>query len=186
MLRPFLLANLFLGFACAAQAQNVVVSAFGLRPSAGNSQRTVELGASKSQVIKVLGAPSKTSRVYSEIDEKWWPMLQYGSNKLYFDNNQLSLVELSDARFTVGKPGTTGFHVGSVLPKAKPGNAKPTLAFGYFNVKRRPGTSRNLKYSAISSGYMITEKGQGLDVLYEIQYDQQGRVTSVSLDSTYD
>ena len=185
-MRSCILAGLLVGFAFAAQAQTVVVSAFGLRPSAGNSQRTVELGASKSQVIKVLGAPSKTSRFYSDIDEKWWPLLQYGSNKLYFNNNQLALVELNDARFTVGKPGTTGFHVGSVLPKAKLGNAKPAPAFGYFDVRHKPGRSRNLNYSAISSGYMKMEKGVVLDVLYEIQYDQQGRVTSVSLDSTYD
>ena len=185
-MRAFLLAGFVLGFTLAAHAQNVVASAFGLRPSAASSQRTVELGASKSQVIKVLGPPSKTSRFYSEIDEKWWPLLHYGSNKLYFDGNVLALVELSDARFTVGKPGTTGFHVGSVLPKAKPGKAKPARAFGYFNVEHKPGKSRNLNYSAISHGYMLTEKGQGLDVLYEIQYDQRGRVTTISLDSTYD
>ncbi|RZL13558.1 MAG: hypothetical protein EOO62_07780 [Hymenobacter sp.] len=175
-----------MGFALAAHAQDVVASAFGLRPSAGSSQRTVALGASKGQVIQVLGAPSKTSRFYSEIDEKWWPLLQYGSNQLYFNENKLALAELSDARFTVGKPGTAGFHVGSVLPKAKPGSAKPAPAFGYFNVERKPGKSRNLSYSAISYGYMKTEKGQGLDVLYEIQYDHQGRVTHIALDSTYD
>lgn len=185
-MRSFLLASLLLGFALAAQAQSVVTSAFGLRPSASTSQRTVELGDSKSQVIQVLGQPTKTSRFYSEIDEKWWPLLHYGSNKLFFDTNRLALVELHDARFTVGKPGTTGFHVGSMLPRAKPGKAKPALAFGYFNVTHKAGTSRNIKYSAISSGYMKTDKGEVLDVLYEIQYDQQGRVTNISLDSTYD
>lgn len=185
-MRSFLLAGLLLGSAFAAQAQNVVVSAFGLRPSAGNSQRTVKLGASESQVIQVLGAPSKTSRLYSETNEKWWLLLQYGSNKLIFDEDKLALVELRDARFTVGKPGTIGFHVGSALPKGMLSNAKSRLAFGYFNVKYKPSISRNLSYSAISYGYMKTEKGQVLDVLYEIRYDQQGRVTKISLDSTYD
>jgi hypothetical protein len=185
-MRCFLLVVLLLGFTLATQAQNVVVSAFGLRPSAGSNQRTVAPGATKSQVIQVLGAPSKASRFYSDIDEKWWPLLQYGSNKLYFNENKLALVELSDARFTVGKPGTTGFHVGSMLPKTKPGSAKPALAFGYFNVGHKAGTSRNLNYSAVSHGYMKTEKGEVLDVLYEIQYDQQGRVANISLDNTYD
>ncbi|MBJ6143275.1 hypothetical protein [Hymenobacter sp. BT559] len=183
-MRSVLLAGFLLAFAVAAQAQNAVVaSAFGLRPSAGNGQHTVELGASKSQVIKVLGQPTKTSRFYSEIDEKSWPVLHYGSNKLYFNDNQLALVELNDARLTVGKPGASSFRVGSVLPRA---TAKPTLAFGNFKVERKPGKSRNLSYSAISHGYMKTEKGEGLDVLYEIQYDQQGRVTHIALDSTYD
>jgi len=183
-MRSVLLAGFLLAFAVAAQAQNAVVaSAFGLRPSAGNSQRTVELGANKSQVIQVLGPPTKTSRFYAEIDEKWWPVLHYGTNKLYFDNNMLVLAELSDARLTVGKPGASSFRVGSVLPRA---TAKPALAFGNFKVERKPGQSRNLTYGAISHGYMKTEKGEGLDVQYEIQYDQQGRVSHVFLDSTYD
>jgi hypothetical protein len=186
-MRSLLLAGFLLGISLVAQAQKTVVAnVFGLRPSAGSSRHTVELGATKSQVMRVLGPPTKTSRFYSEIDEQWWPLLHYGSNKLYFNDNSLALAELNDSRLTVGKAGTAGFRVGSVLPKATSATAKPALAFGNFSVEHKPGKSRNLKYSAISYGHMKTEKGEGLDVLYEIQYDQQGRVTHIALDSTYD
>lgn len=181
----FLQAGLLLFITLAAQAQEVATNNFGLRPSGASSARTVELGATKSQTIQVLGPPTKTSRIYSDIDEKWLPVLYYGSNQLTFLNNRLAMVELSDARLTVGKPGTAGFRVGSALPKPKPG-AKPTRAFSTFNVEYKPGTSYGARYSAISAGNMKTAKGQVLDVAYEIHYDQQNRVSHIFLDETYD
>ncbi|RZK16089.1 MAG: hypothetical protein EOO56_20930 [Hymenobacter sp.] len=184
--RIFLQVGFLLFAALAARAHNAVATPnFGLRRSGGSKARTVELGATKSQTIQVLGPPTKTSRFYSEIDEKWLPVLYYGSNKLTFLNNRLAMAELSDARLTVGKPGTAGFRVGSALPKPKPG-AKPALAFGTFNVEYKPGTSYGVRYSAISSGNMKTPKGKVLDVAYEIHYDQQNRVAHVFLDETYD
>ena len=186
LLRFSILASCLLGFTLLIQAQTVVDTVFGLRLSGGSSQRVVGLGNSKRRVIQVLGLPTKTSRFYSEMDEKWMPVLHYGSNQLFFLDNSLVLVELNDARLTVGKPGTAGFRVGSVLPKVKPTVAKPVLAFGNFNIAYKPGYSRNLNYSASSSGHMKTAKGQGLDVIYEIMYDRQGRVTHIFLDSTYD
>lgn len=181
-----LLVGTLLGTTLTAQAQDVVAdSNFGLRLSNSSSQRVVGLGDSKSRVIRVLGPPTKTSRYYAETENAWATVLHYGSNKLDFTHNILGLVELNDARLTVGKPGTKGFHVGSVLPKAPPAAKKP-LAFGTFRVSYQPGRSRNLNYNAISFGNMKTAKGQVLDVLYEIQYDQQGRVAHIFLDQTYD
>jgi hypothetical protein len=186
LLRVLSIVCCLLGFTFLVQAQAVVDTVFGLRPSSGSSQRVAGLGDTKSGVIQVLGPPTKTSREYFEIDEAWATVLHYGSNQLFFLKNELVLVELHDARFTVGKPGTAGFRVGSVLPKAKPKAAKPALAFGNFNVEHKAGKSRNLLYSAISYGNMKTPKGQVLDVAYEIHYDQKGRVTHIFLDSTYD
>lgn len=184
-MRSFFLAGTLLVVTLAAQAQNVVSSNFGLRPSGSSSQRVVSLGDSKSRVIQVLGPPTKTSRFYDEIDEVWGTILHYGSNQLVFSKDELGIIELNDARLTVGKPGTAGFHVGSVLPKMPPA-AKAPLAFGTFRVTYQPGRSRNLNYNAISFGNMKTAKGQVLDVLYEILYDQQGRVAHIFLDQTYD
>ena len=186
-LRFLILTGALLGVTSAAAAQTILpVSNFGVRLSNGSSQRVVNLGDSKSRVIQVLGRPTKTSRFYSEIDQAWMSVLHYGSNELYFEVHQggLGLVELHDARLTVGRPGTAGFHVGSVLPKPVPG--QEPLAFGKFLVVRKPGKSRNLAYQAISYGGMKTAKGQVVDVLYEIQYDHQGRVAHIFLDQTYD
>ncbi len=183
-MRSLFLTGALLGATLAAQAQNVAGSNFGLRISGSSNQRLVGLGDSKSRVIQVLGPPTKTSRFYSDIDEAWLPVLHYSSNRLYFTHDTLDYVELNDARLSVGKPGAPGFHVGSALSKAPA--AKPPLAFGTFRVRYQPGKSRNMSYSAISSGYMKTAKGEIADVLYEIQYDQQGRVAHVFLDETYD
>lgn len=183
-LRTALLISSLSSFSFLARAQTVVTSAFDLRPSGSRSQQAVGLGDSKSRVIEVLGPPTKTSRFYAEIDKAWWPVLHYGSNQLYFNGKRLAIVELNDARLTVGEPGKTGFRVGSVLPK--PTAAKPALAFGRFNVERKPGKARNLSYQAISHGNMKTTKGHALDVAYEILYDQQGRVSHIFLDETYD
>lgn len=184
LLRSIVLSSALLSSALATRAQAVVTSVFGLRPSTSSSQQVVGLGDSKSQVIRVLGPPTKTSRYYAETENAWATVLHYGPNELDFTHDRLGLVELHDARFTVGRPGTTGFHVGSVLPKPKSG--KTPLAFGSFQVEYKPGTSRNLAYSAISSGNMKTAKGQVVDVAYEIQYDQHGRVSHIFLDQTYD
>jgi len=145
----------------------------------------VSLSDSKSRVIQVLGPPTKTSRYYAETERTWATVLHYGSNKLNFTNNSLGLVELHDGRLTVGRPGTPGFRVGSVLPKVPPA-AKPPLAFSAFRIDYKPSTSRNLTYSAISYGNMKTAKGQVADALYEILYDPQGRVSHIFLDQTYD
>jgi len=110
----------------------------------------------------------------------------YGSNKLYLIDNILTLVELNNAGLTVGQSVTISFRAGSVLPRATAVTAKLALAFGNFMIERKPGTSHSLSYSAISYRHMKTEKGQGLDVLYQIQYDKQGCVTHIALDSTYD
>jgi len=130
-MHSFLLAGALLGASLVVQAQNVVGdSNFGLRLS--SSQRVVSLGDSKSRVIQVLGPPTKTSRYYAETERTWATVLHHGSNKLDFTNDRLGVVELNDVRLTVGKPGTVGFRVGSVLPKPKLG--KTPLAFGNFNV----------------------------------------------------
>lgn len=131
----------------------------------------------------MLGPPTKTSRFYSDIDETWWPVLHYGANQLFLSGKRLAIIELNDARLTVGEPGKPGFRVGSQLPKP---TAKPTLAFGRFNVERKPGRAHNLSYQAISYGNMKTTKGHTIDVAYEILYDQQGRVSHIYLDETYD
>ena len=178
LLRITLLISSLLSSSLLARAQTVVTSAFDLRPSGSRSQQAVGLGDSKSRVIQVLGPPTKTSRFYAEIDRAWWPVLHYGSNQLFFSGNRLAIVELNDARLTVGEPGTAGYRVGSVLPKP---TAKPMLAFGRFNVERKPGKTRNLSY-----GNMKTTNGQMLDVAYEILYDQNGRVSHIFLDETYD
>jgi hypothetical protein len=184
-IHSFFLAGILLVVTLAAQAQDVVVfSNFGLRPSGSSSQRVVSLGDSKSRVIQVLGPPTKTSRFYDEIDEVWGTIFHYGSNQLVFSKDELGIVELNDGRLTVGKPGTAGFRVGSVLPQPKLG--KTAIAFGNFKVNYKPGTSRNLSYHAISYGNMKTAKGEVADVLYEILYDQQGRVAHIFLDQTYD
>jgi hypothetical protein len=183
-LRTILLISSLLGFCPLVRAQTVVTSAFDLRPSGSRSAQVVGLGDSKNRVIQVLGPPTKTSRFYSDIDEAWWPVLHYGANQLFFNGKRLAIIELNDARLTVGEPGKAGFRVGSVLPKLTA--SKPALAFGRFNVERKPGKARNLSYQAISYGNMKTTKGQALDVAYEILYDQQGRVSHIFLDETYD
>ena len=184
ILRTMLLASCLLGFLGLARAQAVAGSVFGVRPSASTNQRVVNLGDSQSQVRQVLGPPTKTSRFYDEIEHTWGVVLNYGSNQFVFTKNILSIVELSDGRFTVGKPGTTGFRVGSVLPRPAPG--KTPLAFGNFQVDYKPGKARNLSYSAISYGNMKTPQGRVADVEYGILYDQHGRVFHIYLDQTYD
>ncbi|RZL09051.1 MAG: hypothetical protein EOO62_14450 [Hymenobacter sp.] len=183
-LRNALLISCLLSISLLARAQTVVTSAFDLRPSGSHSPQVVGLGDSKSRVMQVLGAPTKTSRFHSDIDETWWPVLHYGANKLFFSGQRLAIIELNDARLTVGEPGKTGFQVGSQLPK--PTAAKPALAFGRFSVEHKPGKARNVSYQAISQGNMETTTGHMLDVSYEILYDQQGRVSHIYLDETYD
>lgn len=186
LMNSLLVAGALLGATLVARAQDAVAdSNFGLRLSGSSSQRVVTLGNSKSRVIQVLGPPTKTSRYYAETQRAWATVLHYGSNKLDFTHDELGLVELNDARLTVGKPGTPGFRVGSVLPRAKPA-ARPPLAFGSFRVEYKPGTSHNFAYAAISYGHMKTAKGQIADVIYEILYDQRSRVTHIFLDQTYD
>ncbi|MGI4739292.1 MAG: hypothetical protein ACRYG7_29345 [Janthinobacterium lividum] len=181
-----LLASVLLSAALITKAQSVVAfSNFGLWLSGGSSQQVVSLGDSKSRVIQVLGPPTKTSRYYAETERTWATVFHYGTNKLYFMNNSLGIVELNDGRLTVGRPGTLGFHVGSVLPRVSPA-PKPPLAFNRFRVEYKAGKSRNLTYSAISYGNMKTAKGQVADALYEILYDQQGWVSHIFLDQTYD
>lgn len=185
-LRRLLLVGSIAGCAGAVQAQAVAVAdnVFGLRPSASTSQQVVSLGNSKSQVIKVLGPPTKTSRFYDEIERVWGTTLYYGRNQLFFSKDRLGIIELNDARFRVGKPGTEGVRVGEVLPRPVPGKAP--LAFGHFAVEYKPGKTRNLAYSAISYGNMKTPRGQVADVEYGILYDQNGRVFHIYLDQTYD
>ena len=184
LLRLLFLTAITLGSAAAARAQNAVeASNFGVRLSSG-SRRVVELGATKSQVIQVLGPPPKTSRYYAETERAWATVLHYGSNKFDFTNDILDLVELSDARLNVG-PGTKRLSRGLSATKTGDGTKTP-LAFGHFLVENKPGRTRNLNYHAISYGQMKTAKGQVLDVAYEILYDQQGRVTHIFLDQSYD
>ena len=185
LLRFPLLIGALLSATLAAPAQNTVAASnFGVRLSSSSSPRVVNLGDTKSRVVQVLGSPTKTSRYYAETENTWATVLYYGSNKLDFTHDILGLVELHDDRLTVGRPGTAGFHVGSVLPKPAPG--PPPLAFGKFIVVYKPGKSRNLTYQAISYGGMKTAKGQVVEVLYEIQYDQRGRVAHIFLDQSYD
>lgn len=173
-------ATLLMGNAVAAQAQRAVLpGAFCLRPSPG-SQQAVAYGATKSTVVRVLGAPTKTTRFYYEIDRVWATVLHYGPNELYFVAGRLGSLALHDGRWVIGPPGKPGFRVGSVPGKAalKAGPGAP-LAFGDFVVEDKPGKSRNLAYSAISYGGFRLPQGGVSDDGYEILFDKQGAVAHV-------
>jgi len=180
LIRASIIACYLLGFVPVVQAQAVAYQVFGLRPSAGSSQRAVNLGDSKSRAIQVLGPPTKTSRYYYEIENAWATVLHYGPNKLFFLAGRLDAAELHDSRWTVGQPGTAGFQVGSVAKNSKPGAGATTpLAFGNFDIAHKPGTSRNMPYAAISHDNFKLPQGGTADDGYEILFDKQGKVSHV-------
>ncbi|MGI4743227.1 MAG: hypothetical protein ACRYG7_49380 [Janthinobacterium lividum] len=179
-LRIALVACCLLAFTLLAQARPVPYKVFGLRPSNGDRQRVMNLGASKSRARQVLGPPTKISRFYYEIERAWATVWHYGPNKLFFLADRLDIVELYDNRWIVGKPGTPGFRVGSVPKMTKPstGAAAP-LAFGNFALENKPGTTRNLPYTAISYDNFKLPQGGVSDDGYEILFDKQGKVSHV-------
>lgn len=167
----------------AAHAQRAVpASLFALRPSQ-SSRQAVTYGDTKSTVVRVLGAPAKTTRFYYEIDRVWATVLHYGPNELYFVAGRLESIALHDGSWVIGQLGRPGFRVGSVPSAAalKGGGGAP-LAFGSFELENKPGTSRNLTYHAISYGNFKTPQGGVSDDGYELLFDAQGRVTHVFAD----
>jgi hypothetical protein len=174
-------AAVLLTSAVAAQAQKAVYSeVFGLRPSP-TSQAVVHYGTRKSAVLRVLGAPTKTTRFFFEINNAWATVLHYGPNKLYFLHDALEIAEVYDSRWTIGQAGTPGFRVGSALSYAGPSVSLPAKpVFGHFVVEDKPGTSRNLSYSAISyGGFKTPQGGEADEEGYQILFDKQGRVSHV-------
>lgn len=183
VVKLFLLAVGLASSAGAAHAQRAVAaSVFGLRPSPSSPQVVLD-GDAKSKVVRVLGAPTKTTRFYYEMDNVWATVLHYGPNELYFVAGRLESMALHDGRWLIGPPGKPGFRVGASPGKAalKAGPGAP-LAFGYFAVENKPGVSRNLAYQAISGGNFKMPQGGVSDDSYEIQYDAQGRVAHVFAD----
>jgi hypothetical protein len=181
--RTLILAVGLAGSATATYAQRAVPSSlFGLRPSQSSSQ-VVTYGAAKSTLLRVLGAPTKTTRFYYEIEKVWATVLHYGPNELYLVDGRLASVALHDGRWVIGPLGKPGFRVGSVPSKAalQAGPGAP-LAFGSFEVENKPGNSRNLAYHAISTGNFKMPQGGVSDDGYEILFDAQGRVAHVFAD----
>lgn len=180
LLRASLVACCLLGTTLLAQARPVPYEVFGLRPSSGKSQRVVNLGDSKNRAIQVLGPPTKTTRYYYEIERAWATVLHYGPNKLFFLAGRLNMAELHDNRWTVGKPGTTSFRVGSVPNTTQPSASAATpLAFGNFEIVHKPGTLRNMSYAAISYDNFKLPQGGVSDDGYEILFGKQGKVSHV-------
>lgn len=178
--RILLITALLAGSAAGAQAQRAVpLATFALRPSAG-STKAVTYGDTKATVVRVLGAPTKTSRFYYEMDRVWATVLHYGPNELHFVSGRLGSMMLHDGRWLIGPAGSAGFRVGAVPSKAAlVGGPGAPLAFGTFAVENKPGTSYNLPYSAISWGGFRLPKGGVSDDGYAILFDKQGRVAHV-------
>lgn len=180
ILRKLVVACCLVGSPLLAQARPVPYKVFGLRPSSSNSQQVVNLGDSKNRTRQVLGPPTKISRYYYEIERAWATVWHYGPNQLFFLADRLDAVELHDSRWTVGKPGTSGFRVGSVPKLTKPSTGAATpLAFSNFALENKPGTTRNQSYAAISYDNFELPQGGASDDGYEILFDKQRKVSHV-------
>ena len=155
----------FLGFAAPGLMAQPTFNAklFGLMRGDGKDVTRLYFGASKENVAKLLGQPTKKERLVDEIEGGFYEVIHYQANKLYFKKNSLQSFELHDNLLVYGKSFETAYRIGSkISPAAKNSSNKVATSANYllngkplvnFEVDSKPGKSRNIKYNLIAVSY---------------------------------
>ena len=126
----------------------------------GQQPGTVKLnyGDSQAAAIKALGKPTKTAKMYFEMDNDMATVYYYRTNKLYFLKGHLVEFELNDNTLVFGKMPAQALRIGSKLT-AVVGQAKTAKAKRYLLnnqplvdliVDTKPGKSRNVNYVTVA------------------------------------
>ena len=90
-----LFAILSFSWATAQDTLTGDVKSFGLM-KAGATQKALYLGDSSEQALKILGKPTQTETLYSEVDDAMMEVWTYHQSKLYFLKNALKDFTISD------------------------------------------------------------------------------------------
>ena len=179
-----------LQLACApgATAQRAFnIQGMGLMNGRQPGKTKLDFGESRAAAVKALGKPTKTAKMYFEIDNAMADVYFYHTNKLYFLKDQLVDFELNDNTLAFGKSYQQAFRIGSKLT-AVAGQAKAATAPRYMLnnqplvdllVETKPGKSRNVHYSTVA--YNSTRYGTvNSDDSFEILFDANNKVILIA------
>ena len=155
----------------------------------GQQPGTVNLnyGNSQAAAIIALGKPTKTAKMYFEIDNDTAIVYYYRTNKLYFLKSHLVDFELNDNTLAFGKTPAQALRIGSrltaVTGQAKPGTVKRYLLNNQplvdLIVDTKPGKSRNVNYVTVA--YNSIRYGTvNTDASIEILFDANNRVILIA------
>ena len=144
-------------------------------------------GDSQAAAIRALGKPTKTAKMYFEMDNDMATVYYYRTNKLYFLKGHLVEFELNDNTLVFGKMPAQALRIGSKLT-AVVGQAKTAKAKRYLLnnqplvdliVDTKPGKSRNVNYATVA--YNSTRYGTvNTDASIEILFDMNNRVILIA------
>lgn len=147
----------------------------------------LSFGQNRAAAIKALGKPTKTAKVYFEMDNDTAVVCYYHTNKLYFLKGCLVDFELNDNTLAFGRTYEQAFRIGSKLT-AVAGPAKAATATRYLLnnqplvdliVHTKPGKSRNVNYATVA--YNSTRWGNvNSDASIELLFDANNRVILIA------
>ena len=155
----------------------------------GQQPGTVNLnyGDSQAAAIIALGKPTKTAKMYFEMDNDTATVYYYRTNKLYFLKSHLVDFELNDNTLAFGKTPAQALRIGSRLT-AVAGQTKTAKAKQYLLnnqplvdliVDAKPGKSRNVNYVTVA--YNSIRYGTvNTDASIEILFDANNRVILIA------
>lgn len=193
-----LLASLQLAWVPVAAQRPFDVKGLGLVSGRQGSKAKLCFGESREAAIKALGHPTKTAKLYSEVDNATMTVFYYRANKLYFLKNQLQDFELNDNTLVFGKSHEQAFSVGykltadakQIIPDVAASNkhkryllnSKPLAD---LIIDTKPGKSRNIAYKTIAYN-SIRYGNKNVDASsLEILFDANNRVMQIAT-ITYD
>ena len=187
---PLLLIVALVQLACApgATAQRAFnIKGMGLMNGRQPGKTKLDFGESRAAAIKALGKPTKTAKMYFEMDNDMATVYYYRTNKLYFLKGHLVEFELNDNTLVFGKMPAQALRIGSKLT-AVVGQAKTAKAKRYLLnnqplvdliVDTKPGKSRNVNYATVA--YNSTRYGTvNTDASIEILFDMNNRVILIA------
>ena len=183
----------FLGFNAPVVTAQATFDAkqFGLMTAQGKSSAKVHFGASREEVGKVFGQPTKKARLADEIEGGFIDVVFYRTNKLYFKRNRLEGFELHDSSLAYGKSPASAFRIGSKVasvPKTYPKGASVGANYllngtplADFEVDTKPGKSRNVNYSLIALSYPKFGATLADDGALELLFDANHRLIMLAM-----
>ena len=176
---PVILVLLQLAGAPVATAQRFFdIKGMGLMKGLQPGTAKLSCGDSRAAAIKALGKPTKTAKMYFEIDNDTAVVYYYRTNKLYFLKGHLVDFELNDNTLAFGKTPGQALRIGSRLT-AVAGQAKTATAKRYLLnnqplvnliVDTKPGKSRNVNYATVAYNnirYGTTNTDASIEILFD-------------------
>ncbi|GAA3965547.1 hypothetical protein [Hymenobacter antarcticus] len=183
-----ILALLELASAPVATAQRFFdTKGMGLMKGQQPGTSKLNYGDNRAVAVKVLGKPTKTAKMYFEIEHDTAVVYYYRTNKLYFLKGHLIDFELNDNTLAFGKTPDQALRIGSrlivVAGQAKTASAKRYLLNNQplvdLIVDTKPGKSRNVNYSTVA--YNSIRYGTiNSDASIEILFDANNKVILIA------